>query len=192
MIQFATFLGRQLVMPTSRPRAFLRDILLRALMKLPPVASAMQQMRLKPESSYKNGLILPDHRGNHCPAGRMLPQPTVLLSGNRSMLLDELLGPGFALVRLHTDPKEAFQPLQADTWQKLKSRRICLVPTIPDTKNNCGDVTCAWDSQQQIARFLQGRRHHSALIRPDRHVLGTFPVQEEHAFVAQLQQLFLT
>jgi hypothetical protein len=108
------------------------------------------------------------------------------------MLLDELLGSGFALVRLHTDPKEAFKPLQADTWRKLRPRRICLVPTVEDTNKTCTDVTSAWDGQRQIARFLKGRHHHITLIRPDRHVLGTFPVEKEQAFVEVLRERFLT
>jgi 3-(3-hydroxy-phenyl)propionate hydroxylase len=192
MIQFATFLGRQLVMPMSRARSFLRDFALRAIMKLPPIASTMKQMRMKPQSFYRTGLILADRDGHRCPAGRLLPQPTVRLSGDRSMLVDELLGSGFALVRLHTDPKEAFKPLQADIWRKLRPRRICLVPTVEDAKKSCDDVTLAWDGQRQIARFLKGRHHHFALIRPDRHVLGTFPVDKEQAFVAALRERFLT
>jgi 3-(3-hydroxy-phenyl)propionate hydroxylase len=191
MIRFATFLGKQLVMPRSRLRAFSRDIALRALMKLPPVACRMRQMRMKPESFYKSGCVLADDRGHRFPAGRLFPQPTVLLPDKRSLLLDELLGSGFALVRLHSDPKEAFKPLQADIWQKVRPRRICLVPAIEDLQKMCENATCALDGQRQITRFLRGRRDRFALIRPDRHVLGTFRVDREQAFVAALRERFL-
>jgi 3-(3-hydroxy-phenyl)propionate hydroxylase len=193
MLRFATFLGNQLVMPTSRPRAFLRDTTLRALMRLPPVAANIREMRAKPETCYKHGLILAsNHRHRHLPTGRLLPQPTVLLPGNQPVQLDELLGPGFALVRLHPDPSIAFKPLQADLWHKLEPRHICLVPTMENIQNTCKHVISALDSQQHIAHFLRGQSNHLALIRPDRHVLGTFRADKEQAFAKALQEhLFL-
>ncbi len=190
MIRFARFLGSQLVMPTNRLRAFFRDIALRVLMRLPPFVSSMRQMRMKPEPVYKSGLIWADDHGHRSPAGRLLPQPSVLLSVKRSVPLDELLGSGFALVRLHSDPTAAFKPLQADIWQQLRPSRICLVPTIEHMQDSCENVICALDREEQIAHFLRGRRDHSALIRPDRHVLGTFRPDQEQAFVGALREQF--
>ena len=191
MIRFARFLGSQLVMPTSRLRAFFRDIALRVLMRLPPFVSSMREMRMKPEPVYKSGLIWTGDHEHRCPAGRLLPQPTVLLSGKRSAPLDDLLGSGFALVRLHPDPNLAFKTLQADIWQKLRPRCICLVPTIECTQDSCKNVICALDREEQIAHFLRCRRDHFALIRPDRHVLGTFRADQEQVFVGALrEQLF--
>lgn len=192
MIRFARFLGSQLVMPTSRIRAFFRDIALRLLMRLPPFVSSMRQMRMKPEPVYKSGLIWAADHEHRCPAGRLLPQPTVLVSSKRSLPLDELLGSGFALVRLHSDPNMAFKTLQADLWPKLRPSRICLVPTSEYMQDSCENVICAFDREEQIAHFLRGRRDHSALIRPDRHVFGTFRPDQEQAFVGALrEQLFV-
>jgi 3-(3-hydroxy-phenyl)propionate hydroxylase len=190
MIRFATFLGKQLVMPTSRYRALFRDVALRALMKLPLISSNMRQMRMKPEPSYKKGLILAGDPRHRFRAGSLFPQPTVLLPNKRSVLLDELLSSDFALVRLHSDPNTAFQPLQSDIWQKLRPRLMCLVPAIEDLQKTCENVACALDGQQQIARFLRAQHNHFALIRPDRHVLGTFRVDTEQAFVRALREQF--
>ena len=145
---------------------------------------------MKPESFYKNGLVLAGDDGDRFPVGRLLPQPTLLLPDKRSVLLDELLSSGFALVRLSSDPNAAFKPLQADIWQELKPRRICLVPAIEDMQDACENVICALDGQQQIARFLRAQHNHFALIRPDRHVLGTFRVDTEQAFVRALREQF--
>ena len=190
MIRFATFLGKQLVMPTSRYRALFRDVALRALMKLPLISSNVRQMRMKPEPSYKKGLILAGDRRHRFRAGRLFPQPTVLLPNKRSVLLDEPLSSGFALVRLHSDPNAAFKPLQSDIWQKLRPRLMCLVPAIEDLQKTCGNVACALDGQQQIVRFLRAQHNHFTLIRPDRHVLGTFRVDTEQAFVRALREQF--
>jgi 3-(3-hydroxy-phenyl)propionate hydroxylase len=191
MIRFATSLGNYLVLPMSRPRAFFRDIALRALVKLPPVASSIVDMRAKPATFYKYGFILAGNlRQGRFAVGRLLPQPIVRLAGDRSVLLDELLGSGFALLRLHSDPTVAFKPLRANLWQKLRPRCICLVPEMCFLQDPCESVTSALDDQQQIARFLRGRRDHFVLVRPDRHILGLFRADREHAFASALQERF--
>jgi 3-(3-hydroxy-phenyl)propionate hydroxylase len=198
-IAFATFLGKHLVMPTSRVRAFVRDASLRALMKLLPLISRVKEMRMKPESLYRDGLLWKNKTDTYRLAGRLFPQPTVLLPCKRSVLMDELLGPGFALVRLHSDPTKAFGPLQTNIWQKLNVRRICLVPAIQNLQheNNHGNkyldnnVACAFDEQHRIRRFLRSERDAFVLVRPDRHVLGTFRMDQEPAFATALRELLI-
>jgi len=187
MIRFSSFLG-SMIMPTSRPLAFLRDIALRMLMTLPPVASSLAEARIKPEPSYKHGLLLSDgSRLSRILTGQLLPQPTVLVRGDESVLLDELLGCNFALLRLHPDPNEAFKPLQADLWQRLKLRCICIMPTVEHPQEAFQNVICVLDSQQQMAHFLRGHRDLFILVRPDRYVLGAFHIAKEQAFAARLQ-----
>jgi 3-(3-hydroxy-phenyl)propionate hydroxylase len=189
MIRFSSFLGH-IIMCTGRPRTFFRDVCIRTLMKLPLVASALTEMRIKPETFYKDGLFFANkHERGSC-IGCLLPQPTVLLPENQPVLLDELLGSGFALLRLHSDPSVAFQPLQADLWQKLGARYICLVPAMKNIQKHCEHITSAVDSQQQIAHFLRSQRDHFVLVRPDRHVLGLFRVEREQAFATALQERF--
>jgi 3-(3-hydroxy-phenyl)propionate hydroxylase len=188
MIRFSSFLG-SMIMPTSRPLAFLRDVALRILMTLPPVASSLADARIKPEPSYKRGLLLSDgSKISRMLAGQLLPQPTVLMWKDKPILLDELLGYGFALLRLHSEPNEAFKPLQADFWQKLKPRCICIMPAMKRMPGAPQDITSVVDSQQQLVRFLCNRRDLFVLVRPDRYVLGAFHVDREQDFVAKLQE----
>jgi len=188
MIRFSSFLG-SMIMPTSRPLAFLRDIALRVLMTLPPVASSLSEARIKPEPSYKHGLLLSDgSRLSRTLTGQLLPQPIVLVRGDEPVLLDELLGCDFALLRLHPDPSEAFKPLQASLWQKLKPRCICIMPAMGHTQDASQNIISVLDSQQQMARFLRGRYDLFILVRPDRYVLGAFHIAKEQAFVARLRE----
>ncbi len=188
MIQFSSLLG-SMIMSTSRPLTSLRDLAIRILMKLPLSASYLAEIRIKPESSYKRGLLLLDGcRLSQALAGQLLPQPTILMPGDKPVLLDELLGCGFALLRLHPDPCEAFKPLQADLWQRLKPRCICILSAEEQMQDTCEQITCVQDSQQQMARFLRGRRDLFLLVRPDRYVLGAFPVEREQAFAVKLQK----
>lgn len=188
MLRYATFLGKQLVMPRSRLGTFVRDTALRGVMKIPAAARRAREMRMKPESFYKQGLVVADERAERSVRGRLLPQPTVELPDRRAVLLDELLSPGFALVRVHDDPDEAFKALRADIWKKLSPRRICLVPAIKHARDAGQKVTCAFDGQREIFRFLNGRSDRFVLVRPDRHVLGTFGEDGEQAFAAGLQK----
>ncbi len=188
MVRFSALLG-SMIMPTSRPIAFFRDSILRILMALPLVAASLAEARLKPEASYQHGFLLSDGSGlSRALTGQLLPQPVVLLQGDKPMLLDDLLGSGFALLRLHTDPCEAFQPLQADLWRRLKPRSICLVPATEYRPGISQNVIYAVDNQQQFARFLRGRRDIFVLVRPDRYVLGTFHIDREQVFAATLQE----
>jgi len=188
MIRFSSLLG-SVIMPTSRPLACLRDVTLRALMSLPSVASSLAEARIKPESSYQRGLFLSDGGlFSRALAGQLLPQPIVLVQGDEPVLLDELLGSGFALLRLHANPCEAFKPLQARIWQRLRARCICIVPATEPVQASSQDCIYALDSQQEIAHFLHGRRDIFVLVRPDRYVLGAFHVDREQAFAARLQE----
>ena len=188
-IAFATFLGKHLVMPAGRVHALLRDAALRALTKLPPVLSGVRERRMRPEALYRNGLILKKRRGSRALAGQLLPQPAVLLPGKRSALMDDVLGSGFSLVRLHSDPANAFKPLQTEIWRRLKVRRVCLVPASENLHDGGENVACAWDDQKQIRHFLQRECDDFVLVRPDRYVLGTFRVDQERAFAAALGKL---
>lgn len=188
MIRFSSFLG-SMIMTTSRPLALLRDSAVRALMMLPSIASSLVEVRVKPEPSYKHGLLLSDGSSiSRALTGRLLPQPCVLIRQDQPILLDELLGCDFALLRLHTNPSEAFKPLQADLWQRLMPRYICIVSAMEDMQKTCQNITCVLDTQQQIVRFLRGHSDLFILVRLDRYVLGAFHADRERAFVARLQE----
>jgi 3-(3-hydroxy-phenyl)propionate hydroxylase len=188
MIRFSSLLG-SVIMPTSRPLACLRDVTLRTLMSLPSVASSLAEARIKPASSYQRGLLLSGGSlFSRALVGQLLPQPIVLVQGDGPVLLDELLGFGFALLRLHANPCEAFKPLQAHIWQKLRTRFICLVPATEPMHASSQHCICALDSQQEIAQFLHDRRDFFVLVRPDRYVLGAFHVNREQAFAERLHE----
>lgn len=187
MIRLSALLGN-IVMPTNRFHASLRDGMLRALLKVPPVAVALTEMRVKPALSYRQGFRDSSrNRTGASYAGQLLPQPTLLTQADEPILLDELLGSDFALLRLHANPQEAFSPLQADLWQRLKLRRICIVPAIENTWGNYPNCEYARDTQH-FARFLQERQDLFLLVRPDRVLFGAFLASEERPFVAMLQK----
>jgi 3-(3-hydroxy-phenyl)propionate hydroxylase len=182
MLRFSVFLG-SVVMPTSRVRAALRDGLLRTFILLPPVASSFTEMRIKPSPTYGRGFLT---RRNSRLGGQLLPQPRVRLADGRAVLLDELLGSGFALLRLCPGPETAFQPLRSDIWHKLRTRLVCILPSATHAEPACQQLWAIDDGQ--LTRFLRGRQDLFLLVRPDRYVYGAFAPHQEQSFVAALRQ----
>jgi len=104
MIDLSRMIGR-VIMPTSRLQAGLRDLFFRAIALSPAVRDWFVQMRFKPPPRYAQGALVPrpGKPDPKSPLGRMFIQPMVLADG-MARPLDELLGPGFALLGLGTDP----------------------------------------------------------------------------------------
>lgn len=184
LIRLSTFLGN-IVMPTSKPLALLRDAIFRALNAIPPIRRFLSEAGIKPQPRYTRGLLLFRPVATRfiasfvtpiiasitgAPmAGKMLPQPEIVSDEGKKVLLDNALGPGFALLRLHDDPQKAFSSLKSDIWQRLDVRFVAM--------------------QNPVEHFPLRNPHLFVLVRPDRYVLGVFKEGQEDAFVARLQAM---
>ena len=183
LIRLSTFLGA-IIMPTSRPLALLRDGIFRALNTIPTIRRFLSEAAIKPQPRYTKGFMLfpPVEMRFIAPSpiasriasltgkpmtGSMLPQPEITIGDGHKVLLDNALGPGFALLRLHDDPQKAFASLQSDIWQRLGVRFVAI--------------------QNQDKHFPLRDPNLFVLVRPDRYVLGVFKDGQEDAFVARLQ-----
>ena len=119
MIRFSSFLGN-IVMPTKRPIAYFRDICFQLLNQVPAIYEFLMEARLKPQPKYKRGFLLSyGERKQKTLTGQLLPQPRVTTAQGHHVLLDEILGTGFAVLRLHHNPKEAFAALKTEFWERL-------------------------------------------------------------------------
>src|SRR6266550_1215573 len=106
MIRLSSFLG-SIVMSTARPVAFCRNIILHMLNTVPAVRKFLAEAGLKPQPRYKTGFLLSDG-SNKAITGALLPQPEITTLQGQRVLLDEMLGPGFTVLRLYNNPEEAF------------------------------------------------------------------------------------
>jgi 3-(3-hydroxy-phenyl)propionate hydroxylase len=190
MVLFSSILGH-LIMPTSRPRAAMRDLLFRLLNTIPAVREYLSEARIKPQPRYPCGLLIPEHTGAlHSLVGLMLPQPTVLTQTGQRVLLDTVLGDGFAILRLYAQPEQAFHLLTHEIWQLLNVRRVCVQPEasrhVAITKQDCLVVQ---DSEDVIGRFMRHQQNLLVLVRPDRYIMGTFHIADVGEFVARLEAL---
>src|SRR6266852_8445968 len=110
MIRLSSFLG-SIVMSTAQPVAFCRNIILHMLNTVPAVRKFLAEAGLKPQPRYKTGFLLSDG-SNKAITGALLPQPEVTTLQGQRVLLDEMLGPGFTVLRLHNNPEEAFAAIK--------------------------------------------------------------------------------
>ena len=191
MIRFSSFLG-SVVMTKSPLVALFRDSFFRTLNRIPPTRKFLSEVGLKPQPRYKKGFLLSNgSRSNRVMAGFMLPQPEVTTSQGKRLLLDNLVGTGFAVLRLHHDPTQAFAPLipYADIWKRLGTQFICIQP---ETEHSSALSPLVLQSNE-LAKFLYNRHDIFVLVRPDRYIYGIFKEENAEAFISSLRRdLLLT
>ena len=107
--------------------------------------------------------------------GSFLPQPYVSNQKGERVLLDDVLGNGFAVLRLYEEPEVAFENIQEDMWQQIGVKRVCVLPrgTTNHEVTNVGYEFVS-DVDGQLGVFLRHRRDIVVLVRPDRYVAGIY------------------
>lgn len=176
MIQLAVAMG-EIVMPLDPAALEFRRLLLRALEPFPKVRDYLIQMRFKPRPRYAKGafagLDAPEFDSDL--TGEMIPQPWVQGAGVQGAggktRLDDLLGPGFALITQDDAGESAVQRLGLDRLAGLPLRHLRL--------DFAGDSAPAphraTPLDAAIARPLRTHRDRVMLIRPDRYCAASFP-----------------
>ncbi len=195
MIRFSSFLGK-VIMPTSKPVAILRDIVLRTLNAIPITRTIFTEASIKPAPRYKRGAILHnDRRTARALTGLLLPQPEVITADGRHVLLDDILGPGFAVICCHPDAIKAFADLNTGFWQELRARFVYVQPTEKTRKVIALDHAAILPDisfyvvQTDDTKFLHLCRDECIVVRPDRYVLGAFKGKDMSAFVTMFQKI---
>lgn len=174
MIQFALNMGRALA-PPNAVAAFALVAAFRVLSLFPKARDYIAQMKFKPPPRFAHGFILPDGRSARATlVGRMFPQPRVRgETGERR--LDDVLGPGFALVVRSPRAGEVVQRLAEKPWSDLAARVVVMGE---------GGVQELAPSAR-LAPFAD----HVILLRPDRYVAACIPVAELDRGAEQVRAL---
>jgi len=195
MITFSSLLGK-LIMPTNPLLAWARDRFILGISHTPFVQRQLGEMRVKPQSRYTQGFLLPAKESKL--VGRLLPQPYVTHNGTR-LRLDEVLGTGFALIRLYEKPDEAFIGFEGEVWTRLELRRVCVLPPQAVKEQSKGLDTSKNEKHKRqeiiidcdgvLAEFLQDRQDVLLLIRPDRYIMTAFRLKQVNDVERVLQNL---
>lgn len=173
LIKMAVQLG-YLMMPRTHLRARLVQWTFQALSLVPAVKAYIAELRYRPKARFTQGfLVLDDRPVAQTLVGRLLPQPVVELPDRRRVKLDDLLGVGFGLLIHSTDPAAYLQPAVVAELERIGVKVIGLTPM---RYNPVNEMLCARDTSgnPQLASYLE----HCLLVRPDRMVAASAPVEE--------------
>ena len=115
IIRYSVGMGR-LSNVTSRVLALLRDLALGAALLIPPVRRYFQQMRHMPRPDVRAGLVA---GSAHRAEGRPVPRLRLRDAQGAEHWLDDLAGPGFALLRFGAEVPPAVLARLRERWPDL-------------------------------------------------------------------------
>jgi 3-(3-hydroxy-phenyl)propionate hydroxylase len=167
MIKFALNMGRVLA-PPNAVAAFAIETAFRALALFPKARDYIAQMKFKPPPRFADGFIVPDGTpARQTLVGRLFPQPRI-----GGLLLDDMLGDGFALVVCSRRAAEVLPALAAGPFSALKARCIVLPLEVGAANPR-----------------LAGFNNHAFLLRPDRYVAACIALDNMAVATAAIGKL---
>jgi 3-(3-hydroxy-phenyl)propionate hydroxylase len=170
MIDLSTLVGR-VISPTNPRVATLRDSVIRGASVVPTLKRYILEMRFKPMPRYDAGAVV--HTASTSaipPAGTLFIQPTVDTRDSQNVLLDEVLGTGFAVLAWNNNPRAL---LSDSTFARWKSLGANLIEARPNTQlywtgHDDPDVTVVGDRTGALKRFFDAHAESVLFLRPDR------------------------
>jgi len=186
LIRMAMRLGH-VMMPRTRLRALLQKWFFLAIGLFPPVRDYIGEMRYRPKARYTDGFLIADDRSaRKTLIGRLAPQPLVERRDRTRLLLDELMGDGFALLVLSKDPVAAQERLEKSVAGR--NENIAIIGVTPQRFNPspCGECVRLCSNVDAFDAYAE----HCLLVRPDRVVAASARLSNLHAMDAALTRLF--
>lgn len=189
MIRLALRMGRVMA-PASRGSALVTQAGLLLANILPPIRDYITEMKYKPKPRFERGLMVSGGPATQRTlVGRLLPQPIVMTPSGEGKLLDDLIGPRFALIVRTADPESAFARLSQPVWRDLGAAFIAVMPPGSAPRPAPPGVQVVIERDLEFAAQLGGDRESVILMRPDRYAAACFPLQEAVAAAASVVEL---
>jgi 3-(3-hydroxy-phenyl)propionate hydroxylase len=118
-----------------------------------------------------SGLLL---RGTPAAGARFI-QPRVTVQGEPAPVrLDDVLGDGFAILAMNSDPRVQLEVGVADYWQHLGARFIHVLPAGQAFPADVPDgLQIIRDDTGELSAWFARHRRTAVVVRPDRYVFGT-------------------
>ncbi len=178
MIDLSTMVGR-VISPTDRRVASARDLIVRSASIVPSLKRYMLEMRFKPMPRYEQGAVVhslgldaPGHPGS--PVGTLFVQPRVDTRSRPDVLLDDVLGPWFAVLCWNNHPRKILGDEAFENWKALGARFIALRPLtqLQWTGQDDPDVVIVGDRGGDLKAWFDAHRESVLFLRPDRCIAG--------------------
>ncbi|MCK0176511.1 bifunctional 3-(3-hydroxy-phenyl)propionate/3-hydroxycinnamic acid hydroxylase [Mycolicibacterium sp. F2034L] len=174
MIDLSTLVGR-VISPTNRHIASLRDKVIRGASVVPTLKRYVLEMRFKPMPRYEQGAV---HHAqtptDQSPTGTLFIQPRVDTRDQRNVLLDEVLGTGFAVLCWNNNPRALLGADAFERWRSLGARFIAARPItqLHWTGHDDPDVVIVGDTTGALKKWFDAHSESVLFLRPDRCIAG--------------------
>lgn len=164
-----------LVRQTSRYRAAFRDAITRSWDFVPPLKRYVVEMRYKPMPKYTTGIVLDPASSKTSAVGQLFVQPAVMTREDGSKLLDDVLGPWFAVVSWGDDPRGHLSAASSEAWIRIGARFVIVRPhtQLGWGKPDDGRTVVVSDPSGDIKTWFDQQQASVAVLRPDRFVAAT-------------------
>jgi len=193
MIDLSTLVGR-VISPTNRRVAGLRDRVIHAASVVPSLKRYILEMRFKPMPRYTEGAVV--HGGEETsPAGTLFIQPRVDTRDTQNVLLDDVLGPGFAVLCWSNNPRAFLGDEVFDRWKALGAKFVAARPMtqLHWAGHDDPDVVIVGDRTGALKSWFDAHTDSVLFLRPDRCIAGASIAQRAAALSAALfETLYLT
>ena len=185
LIQMAIQIGWAMV-PRNWFHTYGQILFFRIVGMIPKLRNYFLGMKFKPIPRFQEGFLLPDGRSpKNTLVGRMLPQPTVRTADGDEQKLDEVMGPGFALLAVGGSAASALGNLSAKVWDKLAAVRISILLD-GKTSENAEIAPVTLDPANASQRFEEYDGW-TLVVRPDRYVAAAFSPGNEAKIEATIE-----
>ncbi|MEU1955206.1 bifunctional 3-(3-hydroxy-phenyl)propionate/3-hydroxycinnamic acid hydroxylase [Nocardia rhamnosiphila] len=189
MIDLSTMVGR-VISPTNHRVAAVRDVLVRGLALVPPLKRYVLGMRFKPMPRYDRGAVV--HGWSRSPqsaVGTLFIQPRVATRAQPAVLLDDALGPWFAVLCWNNHPRKVLGEKEFALWKALGARFVEARPAtqLHWTGHDDPDVVVVGDSTGALKKWFDAQLDSVLFLRPDRCIAGASIAQHAAELGAALR-----
>ena len=188
LIVMALRIGR-FMQPKSRLVAMAMQGALRVAGLYPPARDYVLQLKFKPKPRFANGFFVPGGAAEGVRAGQLFPQPVVENPDGTRVLLDELLGQGFACVGWAGDA--AVARMVAALGAVAPRRIVVLRRDEAAGRQGDTDGLTVVDCDGVLERTLHEAGATAVVLRPDRYVLGYLGAADPPGDMRRLAHLLL-
>jgi len=186
MIDLSTLVGR-VISPTNRRVAALRDRVIHAASAVPTLKRYILEMRFKPMPRYMEGAVV--HAGEDAsPTGTLFIQPRVDTRELQNVLLDDVLGPDFAVLCWSNNPRAFLGGEVFDRWKALGAKFVAARPMtqLHWTGHDDPDVVIVGDRTGALKSWFDAHTESVLFLRPDRCIAGACIAQRAPEVSASL------
>ncbi|MFI5511421.1 bifunctional 3-(3-hydroxy-phenyl)propionate/3-hydroxycinnamic acid hydroxylase [Mycobacterium sp. NPDC051804] len=188
MIDLSTMVGR-VISPTNRRVAALRDRVIHGASLVPTLKRYILEMRFKPMPRYQQGAVF--HAAGspaNSPTGTLFIQPRVDTRTDQNVLLDDVLGTGFAVLCWSNNLRAVLGDEAFNRWKALGASFVEARPMtqLHWSGHDDASVTVVGDRTGALKSWFDVFTDSVLFVRPDRCIAGACIAQRAPEVSASL------